>query len=337
MLNELFDETFVVEDFERAPYFKNESEEGRYVNLPYHRLTLKLIEEKNIQLVYVSGAKILIDKFRLLAKIRKKIPIVIEIPDLPLRRNNILSNILVKFIFRKVVKYLSSGIVVTSEAFLHSLNYKSKALVFYNYPNKTVAQSLLDVAATEREVSSPVIVFYGAIRYLQQIELLLMYAKRNPSVRVKIFGGPIQQLENISEIESYRHLSNIDINGPYNYEQDIINIMNDASVVYSVYDSKQVNVRLALPNKLYESVLSGKPLIVSDNTYLSNIVEKNRLGISVPSQVSNYDEFERKVSLLLGKISPIESKIRHDWFQESEQQKDNFIEFLKYYEKEHHA
>ena len=51
--------------------------------------------------------------------------------------------------------------------------------------------------------------------------------------------------------------------------------------VYAVYDADNPNVRIALPNKLYESILCELPIIVAKQTYLAELVKEWGVGISV--------------------------------------------------------
>lgn len=47
------------------------------------------------------------------------------------------------------------------------------------------------------------------------------------------------------------------------------------------------NVKVALPNKLYESILCELPIIVAKGTYLSELVEKMGVGVSVSHKDKN--------------------------------------------------
>lgn len=47
----------------------------------------------------------------------------------------------------------------------------------------------------------------------------------------------------------------------------------------AAYGNADATVTTAVPNKLYDACLSGKPIIVSHGTYLSSLVEKYGLGI----------------------------------------------------------
>ena len=74
-----------------------------------------------------------------------------------------------------------------------------------------------------------------------------------------------------------QNYSNIRIYGEYNYEKDS-KLYSMTDVVYSVYNTNNYNVRLALPNKLYESIVCGNPIIVTSDTYLENYVKNLELG-----------------------------------------------------------
>ena len=53
-------------------------------------------------------------------------------------------------------------------------------------------------------------------------------------------------------------------------------------LIWSVYDTSLQNVRIAMPNKFYEAILSRIPIVVAENTYLANRVYKAGIGICVP-------------------------------------------------------
>lgn len=56
----------------------------------------------------------------------------------------------------------------------------------------------------------------------------------------------------------------------------------DCLAVLALYDVSNPNNRLASPNKLFEAMKYGKPSIVSADTFMAEIVERWRCGISVP-------------------------------------------------------
>jgi hypothetical protein len=142
------------------------------------------------------------------------------------------------------------------------------------------------------------ITFLGGLWYKKQIALLILFGLKNPSFNIRIFGGPEENIKDILRILKIKELPrNISYYGPYNYNKVIVDIYKETGIVYSVYDSSILNVRLALPNKLYESVFARRPIIVADGTYLSEVVRSNNLGISVPSDLVQYDRFEYLIKI----------------------------------------
>ena len=140
--------------------------------------------------------------------------------------------------------------------------------------------------------SSFTIGYVGTIRYKDQLKMLISAAK-TAGVNVYFAGA---SSENDSEIEKLceKNASFCTYRGAYNYSRDIVDIYEHCDAVYSVYDATLPNVRVALPNKLYEAILCELPLIVAKGTYLSELVEKMGIGISV----SHDDKKELKDALL---------------------------------------
>ena len=61
---------------------------------------------------------------------------------------------------------------------------------------------------------------------------------------------------------------------------DIDKIYSQVDLSFVMYDSEDLNVKLALPNKLYESMAFKTPLLVSKKTFLSEKVFEYRIGFS---------------------------------------------------------
>jgi glycosyltransferase involved in cell wall biosynthesis len=65
--------------------------------------------------------------------------------------------------------------------------------------------------------------------------------------------------------------------GPYEYTRDIKRLYSNIDLVYAVYDDKDRNCQLAMPNKFYEAIIAKIPIIVAQNTFVGS--EVIRLGI----------------------------------------------------------
>jgi glycosyltransferase involved in cell wall biosynthesis len=69
--------------------------------------------------------------------------------------------------------------------------------------------------------------------------------------------------------------------GQISYEQVIKKTM-EADILFAFYDPRIPNSKYASPNKLFEAMMCGKPIIVSDGGTMANIVKKLNCGLVVP-------------------------------------------------------
>ncbi len=83
-----------------------------------------------------------------------------------------------------------------------------------------------------------------------------------------------------------REHQNFSYFGPVSYSE-VIKLEQASMCLSAIYDPSIRNHRLCAPNKFYEALALGKPIIVCRGTGIDKIVEENRIGI-----VINYDEKE---------------------------------------------
>lgn len=232
---------------------------------------------------------------------RNNVKIIYEVADL--RESFIKSK--TKNIFRRLIDYIIcykeknlfncvSQLIVTSAKFYqeHYASFfpKEKTFEFPNVPNLKVFSSYVK---KERN-NNFVVGFIGAIRYLPQMKLLVDVAQE---LDISVFFAGAGDRDQSLEFERYcAGKKNISILGKYNYDEDISRLYQMADCIYSVYDADNPNVRIALPNKLYESIFCELPIIVAKNTYLSELVEKYKVGLSVSH--NSYYELRNAIILL---------------------------------------
>lgn len=167
-------------------------------------------------------------------------------------------------------------LIVTSAGYVkqyfHAVVPMEKILVFPNMPDLTAFQSYRRKKDGEFTVG-----FIGDIRYPEQMRNLLD-AARACDMRV-MFAGFEQGGHTIEEL--CRSYSKGEWLGRFDFLTQAAELYGKCDVIYSVYNGDMVNVRVAIPNKLYEAVYCGLPIIVAKNTYLSEIVEDWGVGVAV--------------------------------------------------------
>lgn len=155
--------------------------------------------------------------------------------------------------------------------------YRGRVSIVENWPDLDVWDGF-----QRKRTDDFTIGFVGVVRYLDCLKALI-YAidqlrSEGRKVQLRIAGGG--ELEHLLAETGPREW--IDYRGPFSYRDQIQQLYSDVDVIWSVYDARITNVRYALPNKFYESILSGIPMVVAEGTYLAQRVEETGNGTSVP-------------------------------------------------------
>jgi succinoglycan biosynthesis protein ExoL len=82
--------------------------------------------------------------------------------------------------------------------------------------------------------------------------------------------------------------------GPYKYSSDIQDLYKKIDIIYAIYDENDFNCKIAMPNKFYESIITGYPILVADNTFVGRQVEE--LGIGKAISISNKLDLEKCIN-----------------------------------------
>jgi len=75
--------------------------------------------------------------------------------------------------------------------------------------------------------------------------------------------------------------NNVFYHGPFKNPDELLSIYSSIDICYVVYDSTDGNVKLAIPNKLYECLFFLTPMIVAKGTYLAERVKELQIGFEV--------------------------------------------------------
>lgn len=248
------------------------------------------LKEEEKDCLYVEGFEPL-----LLSYIYKKkfpqIKIFYEVADLREILIEAPKNIIEKFEkicltkFEKKVLQVVERIIITSPLFfdVHLSKFvpKEKILFIPNIPEISAFEKYVKKGDGEFTVG-----FIGGIRYLKLMKMLVD-ASEISNIKV-IFAGAGGTSKEYEEIYQYcQGKRQVKFLGRYNYSRDIAKLYGAVDCVYSVYDIKNYNVRIALPNKLYESIFCELPIIVAEETYLGKLVKEWGVGIAVQEDTSD--------------------------------------------------
>lgn len=205
---------------------------------------------------------------------KKHQKLVYENLDIPTAGNPLIVGVL-----KKIEKYALRNTDVISFAsrfFVPLYGYSSaEKVLLENLPDvKTERMPLSKRRNSENRI---VIAFVGTIRYKEILYNLIDAVRKFDFIDLYFYGdGPDK-----SAIETYSlGLKNVLYFGSFDYSE-IEKIYNQFDFVWAVYPNKDYNVKYAISNKYYESILYTTPGIFADKTELGNFVEMNNIGFTV--------------------------------------------------------
>lgn len=263
----------------------------------------------------------------------KRVRIAYEIGDLNKRTFNNSKKIvkrLIKYFLVKTEGFLTKSVdlLIVSSQYFWDVYYskfisKEKTFLFPNAPEK----ELFEEINTKNDGNTFTIGFIGRVRYSEQLKMLADVVDRinksesGVSIKFLIAGvGP----ESRAISEYVKGMDCVDIYGEYNYEKEIADIYSSIDMVYSVYDADYQNVKIAIPNRLYEAIVSERPIIVAKETKLEDFVINNGVGFAVDSHKSkdltelltNILEDKTMIKNAKEQCSLIKDKFFVDYYQE---------------------
>lgn len=201
---------------------------------------------------------------------------------------------ILKGIFRSIDKIIikkSLFTIMTSEGFKNYLFPNSNVDNIIIQPNK-VSPFLRKINRKVKEFNSNKIVFayIGAFRYPNTIfRFARIIGKYFPQYEYHFYGNSNLTPLVIKLTEEY---PNIKYFGEFKSPEDLENVYSNVDIVTACYDNTGLNERIAEPNKLYEAICFCCPIIVSENTFLGEKVNKLKVGYVInPNNDENIIEF----------------------------------------------
>lgn len=178
----------------------------------------------------------------------------------------------------RIIDRASATIICTEERKLQIKDANPRKLtVIHNTPAELPKGSSLRLENS----NSIRVVYIGILQDYRLLKEMIRAIEKMESVELHI--GGFGKHEDYVKKESETH-DNIFFYGKMSY-QDVLGLEEQCDIMTAIYDPTIGNHYFAAPNKFYEALFLGKPLIMVENTGMSNVVKKNDIGILI-----NYSE-----------------------------------------------
>ena len=169
----------------------------------------------------------------------------------------------------------AEGTIICTEQRKNQISgsHPKKLEIIHNSPDKIKLGSIKLKSANDKVK----IVYVGILQDYRMILELAEIVKKYPQLELHIggFGKLEEQIRYLAKVSS-----NIFFYGKLSY-QDTLALEKQADIMTALYDPSIGNHYYAAPNKFYEALFLGKPLIMVKNTGMSQIVEKNKIGVLI--------------------------------------------------------
>lgn len=207
---------------------------------------------------------------------------------------NILKKVIKKIEFM-IIRNAEATIICTEERREQIKGSKPKKLtVVHNTPSKDSInkEEVFSDLSLEKENDEKITFTYvGALSESRFIKTIIDVFKLYPEFRLELAGmGKMSDYAKEASI-SYE---NINYYGRIDYEE-ALNLYSKADVMFAIYDPNIRNHKYSAPNKVYEAMIKGKPIIVAKNTSVDKIVEKEKMGFIIDY---TRNDFENILSII---------------------------------------
>lgn len=216
----------------------------------------------------------------------KNSKLIYEVYDIKFLHNKILNSVREKieaYIMNKKV----DGIILASpffECYYKKIGVKKvEFVVINNKPNKNILSNQTDNYLTNYNKAiqnKSVIGFVGKIRYKEILINLIESIKYEPNTAI-LLAGDGADYDYINKYINENELSSrVIMTGRYD-QANLKTIYDACDYIWAAYPNKNLNVKYAISNKFFESLIFNKNIIVSNNTEIGRLVKQLKLGYTV--------------------------------------------------------
>ena len=213
--------------------------------------------------------------------------VIFDVFDWIDKENSILTNIIYKLQVLSAKR--SDCLIICDELRKKQMNI--------NHNNIIVMPNIPDIEFEKYEYLNKkeniCISYVGVFDSNRNIELLLEYVSLNKNITLNIAGfGALEDL-----VKQYsKEYNNIIFHGKVTYDEGL-KIMYESDLIYAAYCTNIRNHIFAAPNKYYEALMLGKPIITTVGTLVGDKVKKYNTGFVIGETIEDIDSIFKNKDL----------------------------------------
>lgn len=191
-----------------------------------------------------------------------------------------------------IINYAQGTIICTEKRIEQIMGSTPKKLVvIHNSPPK-VSEDLEKLNLNKEKIK---IAYVGILQDKRFLKELADVVKNNNNIELHI--GGFGKYESLFE-RLHKEVDNIFYYGKLPYKKTL-ELENSCDIMVAIYDPTVDNHYFAAPNKFYESLMLGKPIIMTKNTGMSEVIKENGIGEVIDY---NKESLEKAIQRLISNM-----------------------------------
>jgi len=258
------------------------------------RSTLSGIRIKKYDLIFATSTPLTVAIPGIILSFLRRVPMIFEVrdlwPDVPIQMGVITNPIIIKFLrfFENFTYRRAKHIIALSpgmaEGILTAGISKDKVTMIPNYCNLDFFKpGKLKINNLEKLVyNNHIIVYSGAISDANNLELIISAAEKLQKVgRLVIFiiAGDGKEKPRLEKLVEIKKLKNVIFLGKIS-KYEVVNLYRRAIACIVLFKNLPV-LSTNSPNKFFDAISTGKPIITNMGGWIGEMVESNKIGFSV--------------------------------------------------------
>jgi len=186
-----------------------------------------------------------------------------------------------------------------------------KLIVIHNSPNINYEEIDNRDSIIKSKNNKIKVVYVGVLQDDRLLTEIAESIKEEMNIELHIggFGKYSGYFKTLSEQND-----NIYFYGTMKYNE-VLKLESECDVLFATYNPSIKNHRYSAPNKVYEAMALGKPIVVCKNTGIDNFVLKNKLGIAVKYNAVDFLNSLQSVINSYQNVSQELFKSKYSWNQ----------------------